>query len=488
MKKYVITVFISLFTTPLCFAVTPPNIIIIFTDDLGYGDVNSFTATEGYQTPELDGMAAEGLKFTDFHASHCVCSPSRAGLLTGRYPRRAGVPGVYFPRSKDGLNPAEITIAEVLKEQGFATAMIGKWHLGHLPQFLPTEQGFDSFFGIPYSNDMAQDGGMPLARDVKFLEGMTLENFREYQPQKTAAQGGKNNAEGQKLYAKYKNKVPLMRDTEVIEWPVDQSQISRRYTEKAVEFIQNHQAQPFFLYYAHTMPHTPLFASEIFNGKTERGIYGDVIEEIDWSVGEILRTLKELEIDKHTLVVFTSDNGPWLVKGDHGGSAGPLRDGKGTTYEGGQRVPCIFWWPGTITAGSETDFNASNLDLMPTIANLTGARLPDDRMIDGTDISCVLQGEPDQASPAEFFVYARGQAIRVGNWKYRKGKAHGTWFKPGLGQKNKSQDGKDLNPVVEQLFSLEEDLAEQNNLIEKYPEKAEELRQLLESFNSRMKK
>ncbi|MEO0454586.1 MAG: sulfatase [Verrucomicrobiota bacterium] len=445
-----------------------PNFIIIFMDDLGYGDVNRFVPTPGYQTPELDRMVDEGMKFTDFHAAHTVCSPSRAALLTGRYPQRTTVNGVLFPRSKKGLPQSEVTIAEVLKENGYRTAMVGKWHLGHLPKYLPTEQGFESYYGIPYSNDMAQDGSMPLAEDVQFFEQMTEENYLEYQP--TAE------ADIKSLYQKYKDKVPLLVDKEVIEWPVDQSTITKRYTEKAIEFITEAQDTPFFLYYAHTMPHTPLFASESFQGKTERGLYGDVIEEIDWSVGQIMKTLKELNLDEKTLVVFTSDNGPWLIKGDHGGSAGPLRDGKGSTFEGGQRVPGIFWWPGTIPAGKTTTFNATTLDLMPTLASFAGTEAPQDREIDGIDISAVLKGRGTEATSRDYFVYAGGKAIRIGDWKYRHDTQFGKW------EAKDKKLGKKENPRVEQLFHLVDDLGEQNNVIEENPEKAAELKARLQAF------
>jgi len=481
MFKYTVILLVALLNLSLTRAATPPNVIIIFTDDQGYGDVNSFSPTQGLQTPELDQMVAEGLKFTDFYSSSSVCSPSRAGLMTGRYPRRAGVPGVLYPFSTGGLKPSEITIAEALKDKGYATAMIGKWHLGHKPEFLPTSQGFDSYLGIPYSNDMRQDGSMPLAKDVRFLEGLTQEDFQKYQPeQRPAPKDGEKKISARQHYLKYdqfKSKVPLMRDTEVIEWPVDQSQTCIRYTEEAINFIKTNQKQPFFLVYAHTMPHVPLFASENFKGKTEKGLYGDVIEEIDWTVGQVLQTLKELEIDKNTLVVFSSDNGPWLKKGEGAGSAGPLREGKHTTYEGGQRVPTIFWWPGTITAGSVTDFIASNLDLMPTIASLAGAALPQDRIIDGVDISPVLMGKPEQANPRNYFAYARGQAIRVGDWKYRNVR--------GRKKKGSAADSAGVNG---ELYNLKEDIGEQKNLIGDYPEKASELQKLLQEHNTNISK
>lgn len=276
------------------FAEGQPNFIIIYADDMGYGDLGCYGA-EGYETPELDRMAKQGIRFTDFSTSSSVCTPSRAGLLTGRFAQRWGHDNkVYFPHSKGGMPPSEITIAELLKEKGYQTALIGKWHLGHRAKFLPTAQGFDLYYGIPYSNDMWQAPETPLADNIVFNEGMTRENYLE---------GGKK---------KYHNQVPLMAGTEVIEWPVDQATLTKRYTEKAQAFITVNKEQPFFLYLAHAMPHVPLYATEEFKGKTERGLYGDVIEELDWSVGQILNTLKKNGLDKNTLVIFTSDNGPYL--------------------------------------------------------------------------------------------------------------------------------------------------------------------------------
>ena len=439
-----------------------PNFVIIFTDDQGYGDVGCYGA-EGFETPALDRMAAEGMRFTDFTVADCVCTPSRGSLLTGRYPKRWGHQGgVYFPRSNGGMSPREITIAEVLKPQGYATAIVGKWHLGHKPPFLPTNQGFDSYFGIPYSNDMSQDGREPVSDDIVFNDGMTLEEYHGY----------RGDESGRAEYRSYAGRVPMMRDTEIIEWPVDQAQITRRFTEEAQTFIRANKDKPFFLYLAHSMPHTPLFASERFKGKTERGLYGDVIEEIDWSVGEILKTLRESGLAKKTFVVFTTDNGPWLIRGDHGGSSGPLRDGKGSSYEGGQRVPCIMWWPESIPAGTVCDVHVASMDLMPTLAHLAGTPPPRDRVIDGLDMREVLKGNFSKAPQREFYLYARKEAIRVGDWKYRKGKEYGSWARKAKKKKN---------PVVVQLFNLKDDFGEKNNLAEKYPEKVAELARRLET-------
>lgn len=371
------------FTFSIVAGISQPNIIIIFTDDMGYGDLACY-GHPSIQTPQLDQMAREGMRFSQFYAAASVCTPSRAGLLTGRYPIRTRmvegmIPArVLFPSDKTGLPLSEVTIAEVLKAQNYQTYMVGKWHLGHLPQYLPIQQGFDHYYGIPYSNDMDHVG----PKDGK---------------------------------PAYWN-VPLMQDSSIIERPADQTTLTRRYTEKAVQFIQNNKGRPFFLYLAHTMPHVPLFASKDFLGKSKRGLYGDVIEEIDWSVGQILQTLKANQLDKNTLVVFTSDNGPWLVQNENGGSAGLLKAGKGTTWEGGMRVPMIAWWPGSIPAGQTSATLATTLDLLPTIAELASADIPE--AIDGLSMAQVLKGEAE--TPREFFAFYRGTelfAVRYGPWK-----------------------------------------------------------------------
>lgn len=414
-----------------------PNIIIIFADDMGYADLSCYGA-EGYETPVLDQMAREGMRLTDFSTSSSVCSPSRAGLLTGRNAYRWGNDGIYHPRRNDGMPQSEVTIAEVLKEQGYATALVGKWHLGNDAPYLPIKQGFDSFYGIPYSNDMWQDFEQALAEDVLFNEGMTREDFYD-----------RDNAE-----RKYHAKVPLMQGTEVIEWPVEQSTLTRRYTEKSQAFIRANKEKPFFLYLAHAMPHVPLYASEKFKGTTERGLYGDVIEELDWSVGEILKTLRETGLDKNTLVIFTSDNGAALGEKEDGGSNKPFKSGKFSSYEGGSRVPCIAWLPGTVAAGKVCDVQTSTLDLLPTIAGMTGGKCPDDRIIDGHDIRGVLKGDFENVQVCDWFLYRRS-AIRAGDWKY-------------LNRKNRGE-----------LYNLADDPAESKNLIKQYPEKAEQMAKLL---------
>lgn len=369
----------------------PPNVIVIFADDLGYGDLGCF-GHPTIHTPNLDRMAAEGVKLTQFYSASSVCTPSRAALMTGRLPIRSGmcsdVRRVLFPNSGGGLPESEITIAEALRKQGYATACIGKWHLGHLPQFLPTRNGFDRYFGIPYSNDMDRVNDAPGGRQAF------------WQPE-----------------SKYFH-VPLMRDEEIIERPADQTTITKRYTQEAVQFITENQEKPFFIYMPHNLPHVPLFRSEDFADKSKRGLYGDVVEEIDWSVGQVLDTLRELKIDKRTIVWFTSDNGPWLSFDSHGGSAGLLREGKGMTWEGGMRVPAIAWWPGTIPAGQTSAALASTLDILPTSIKMAGGEVPTDRIIDGFDLTEMLKGTTD--SPRNGMYFYRGvrlMAIRKGPWK-----------------------------------------------------------------------
>jgi arylsulfatase A-like enzyme len=360
--------------------VRPPNFVVIFADDLGYGDLSCYGNRE-YRTPNLDRMAAEGVRFTNFYSASPGCSPSRAALLTGSYPVRVGVPQVLNPDSPTGLNPEESNLANTLKPLGYATACVGKWHLG-VKNLMPTFQGFDTFYGLPYSNDMwpfhpeAKKGTYP---DLPLIEG-----------EKTIASNP------------------------------DQAQLTRAYTERAVRFIERHPKQPFFLYLAHSMPHVPLFVSQKFQGKTARGLFGDVIEEIDWSVGEVMKALRAAGLERNTLVIFTSDNGPWLSYGNHAGSAGPFREGKGTVWEGGVREPCIMSWPGKIPAGTVSDEPAMTIDIFPTVAGLLGARLPQ-HPIDGKDIWPLISGQPGAKSPQEayYFYYHANEllAVRSGPWK-----------------------------------------------------------------------
>ncbi len=417
-----------------------PNIVLIFTDDQGYGDVGCYGA-EGFETPNIDRLADEGMRFTDFYVNCPVCSGSRAALMTGSYYPRVSMKPVLFPRDRIGLNPKEITIAEVVKPVGYATACIGKWHLGHLPDFLPTRQGFDYYFGIPYSNDMAIDPAMKLAKDIVLREGMTRERIRSEKPKR--------------------NRVPLMRGEEVIEYPVDQATLTRRYTEEAIRFMREHRSEPFFVYLPHTMCHLPLFASEKFRGRTKKGLFGDVIEELDWSVGEIVRALKELKLEEKTLVIFTTDNGTAR------GSSRPLRAKKGSLYDGGIRVPCIMRWPGKIPAGKVCSEVAATIDLLPTIARLTGGEVPRDRVIDGKDIWPLALGTAGARSPHEAYVVTRGgkAAVRSGKWKFYP-------WPEGADRRRKNKDAPKAGPKGPsvQLYDVSTDISETANVAGKHPQ------------------
>lgn len=423
----------------LCVSLTAaeqPNIVLIFADDLGYGDLGCY-GSPTIRTPHLDRMAAEGLRFTDFYSAAEVCTPSRAALLTGRYPIRSGMCGgrrVLFPNSKGGLPDKEVTIAEALKAKGYATAHIGKWHLGIHPGGRPMDQGFDLSFGLPYSNDM---------------------DLREGQP-KNASRGPRPPEKGWN--------VPLIRNGEVVERPTDQATLTTRYTEEAVQFITEHKSSPFFLYFAHTFPHVPLFASEDFKGKSRAGIFGDAVEELDWSVGQVLDTLRREGIAENTLVFFTSDNGPWLIMGNQGGSAGPLRNGKGSTWEGGMREPAIAWWPGKVKPGVTSEV-ASALDLFPTVCALAEVELPKETTIDGRNVSSLLLQAKAQAD-APFFYY-RGDklfACRLGPWK-----AH---F---ITQTGYGQDGPETHDPPE-LYHLGLDPGEKRNVAADHADVIERVR------------
>jgi arylsulfatase len=407
-----------------------PNVIIVFTDDQGYGDVGAFGAV-GFTTPHLDRLAAEGIRFTNFYSAAPICSPSRAALLTGSYPVRVGVTGVLEPESLVGLNLEEVTIAELLKSVGYATAAIGKWHLGDDPTFLPTRQGFDEYFGLPYSNDME-----PL---------------------------------------------PLLENEAAIEENPDLAQLTQRYTERARDFIARNREQPFFLYLAHTMPHVPLAVSDAFKGQSEQGLYGDVMMEIDWSVGQLLEALDELEIAGNTLVAFASDNGPWLAYGNHAGSAGPLREGKFTTFEGGQRVPGILRWPDRIQKSSVSADVVTTMDLLPTIAAITEAALPA-WPIDGRSILPILEGSPGD-SPAPLYFYGGGEleAVRDGNWKLHLPHSYQTVTDPGVDGKLGARTWPNL-PLS--LFDLDADPGETTNLAEQYPEVVNRLTEAAAAFDA----
>ena len=433
---------------------TKPNFVVIFCDDMGYADIGPFGAS-GYETPHLNRMAAEGMTFTDFHVAQSFCSPSRAALLTGRYPFEVGVAKNFFPGSPDGLAPNASTLANVLQSVGYDTACFGKWHLGHRPQYLPTSRGFDQFFGLPYSNDM-----WPF-----HPENGTRFHFPD---------------------------LPLLENDRVVKaaiTPADQQQLTRQLTNRAIEFITSHASStvrgtnraapaPFFLYLPYPMPHVPLYTSAGFHKKTPRGLYGDVISEIDWGVGQILATLQASALEQNTLVVFTSDNGPWLTYGEHAGSAGPLRAGKGSIYEGGYRVPCVMRWPGTIPADRECHSFAATIDLMPTFASLAGAPVPDAAKIDGKDIRAQLLGRKQNPHAPRTFVHFRGNkpaAVRRGKWKlifptqYRKPIA-GKGGRPGGSEKAQAF------PLA--LYDLQEDVGERNNVANRFPQIVSQLKQI----------
>ncbi len=354
-------------TTTSVHAQKQPNIVIILLDDMGYGDL-SVTGASGYKTPHIDRLCNEGMRFTNFYSAQAVSSASRSGLMTGCYPNRIGFSGALWPNSKTGIHPDEVTLGEMLQEQGYYCGAIGKWHLGDAPQFYPTNNGFREYFGLMFSNDM-----WPFHPSNHYF------NF---------------------------GNLPLYENNQVIDAnvePKDQEQLTTQYTERAVRFIQSNKDRPFFLYLAHSMPHVPLYVSDKFKGKSEQGLYGDVMMEIDWSVGEVLRTLKESGLEENTLVLFTSDNGPWMTYGNHAGSTGGLRESKGSSFEGGQRVPCIVRWPGTVPAGTICNQLASAIDIWPTLAGLSGASLPS-HTIDGVDILPLMRNVPG-ANPRKYFLY-----------------------------------------------------------------------------------
>ena len=421
-----------------------PNIVVIFTDDQGYGDLGVYGA-KGYTTPHIDSLARDGVKFTNFHVAQAVCSASRAALLTGCYPNRVGIHGALGPNASHGINDAETTIAELLKSRGYATGMAGKWHLGHRDQFIPNRHGFDESFGLPYSNDMWPHH--PEARAGTYPKLPLWENGKIIDPDVT---------------------------------PEDQPKLTTQYTERAVSFIERHKDRPFFFYLAHSMPHVPLFVSEKFKGKSQQGLYGDVIMEIDWSVGQVLATLKKHGLDRDTLVVFTTDNGPWLSYGNHAGSAGPLREGKGTSWEGGTRVPCLMRWPGKLPAGAVADDYLMTIDLLPTFATLAGAKLPA-LPIDGLDVWPLIARKAGAKNPHEGYGiwYAQNELQAVvsgdGRWKlvlphrYRTlaGKAGGRDGTPAKYENN--------TVAAPQLFDLRADTGETKDVSAQNPEQVKRL-------------
>ena len=396
-----------------------PNIVFIFADDLGYGDLSSYGASD-INTPNIDFIGKNGIKFTDFYSVSSVCTPSRAGMLTGRYPQRFGLNGVLFPDSHTGLPSSEYTIAELLRDSGYKTGMVGKWHLGHKYEFLPLQQGFDFFYGIPYSNDMAS---------TVYFAG-----------------------------------------NDVVDYYPDQSQMTKKLTEEAVKYIDRNKENNFYLYVAHPMPHVPIYVSEKFRGSSDRGLYGDVIQELDWSVGEIIKRLEELNILDETLVIFSSDNGPWLTMRDMGGSAGELRNGKMYTFEGGMRVPTLAMMKGLIPEGIESNEIISQLDWMPTFASLTRTEILKEIVIDGDDITEILKGNSfDYERDYLFFDYEKLEAYRRGDWKVKLPYEGwpGSWYKSPI----------DSHDTL--LFNLRKDPGEKNNIFDSNREMAKSLIDLM---------
>jgi len=437
-----------------------PNLVLIFVDDLGYGDIGCYGAKK-IRTPNIDRLAREGMRFTDFYVSQPVCSASRASLLTGAYANRVSLEGALNPTSTIGIHDNEYLLSEMLKEHGYATALFGKWHLGHQPRFSPLRHGFDEYFGIPYPNDSSK----------------YHPTIRTYPP------------------------LPLIDGERVVAEEPDQSQFTRSFTERSLRFIERNKDRPFFLYLAHVMPHVPIFASEKFRGKSAGGLYGDVVEELDWSVGEVLAALKRQGLEERTLVIFTSDNGPFLSYGNHAGSAGPLRGGKLTTFEGGVRVPALMRWPGRIPAGRVSREIATAMDFMPTMAAQVGAKLPN--RIDGHDILPLLEGKSGAKSPYEAFYYYAGtelQAVRSGDWKLhlphrylevdgepgRDGKpANFANIKPDSPEKFgldgiASRHGYRVETIGRALYNLKDDVGEKRDVAKENPDVVRRLEALAE--------
>jgi len=437
-------------------AAATPNIVIIFMDDMGYADVSCFGA-QGYQTPNIDKLAAEGRKFTNFHVAQPVCSASRTALLTGCYPNRLGMHGALGPSAKHGINTDEMTIAELVKQKDYATAAVGKWHLGSMPQFLPVKHGFDEYYGIPYSNDMWP-----------------------YHPQ--AKKGS---------YPK----LPMVENDHVVDeeiTPEDQTHLTTDYTTRGVRFIEKNKDKPFFLYLAHSMVHVPLFVSEKFKGKSGKGLFGDVMMEVDWSVGQIMDTLKKNGLEENTWVIFTSDNGPWLSYGDHAGSAGPLREGKGTCWEGGTRVTGIMKWPTKIPAGTTTDSMMMTIDILPTIAHVIDAKLPA-HTIDGLNCWPIVAGEANAKNPHEFyaFYYEQNQlqAITSGDGRWKLQLPH--QYRSIAGVTEKAQNGipvlyKQVKIDQPELYDLYTDISESKNVAAEHPEEVARLQKHAQTIRAEL--
>jgi len=454
MNKYLLFLFLVTFNYQNSYSQEDPNIVIILLDDMGYGDIESFGAID-YQTPNINNLADNGMLFTNFYSAQAVCSASRAGLLTGTYPNRIGIHGALFPQSKVGLNISEKTIAEILKEKNYKTAVIGKWHLGYQKEFLPLNHGFDYYYGIPYSNDM-----WPVDFD-----GNQIENDNDWR---------KKNYPQLPIIENF-NKVAEVRTLE------DQAELTTVYTKKSVEFINKNADKPFFLYVPHSMPHVPIAASKKFKGKSKQGLYGDVIMELDWSLGEIVKALRKNGILENTMIIFTSDNGPWLNFGNHAGNTAGLREGKGTVFEGGQRVPTIISWPKAIKKSTISNKLAASIDILPTITKIVKGKLPNHK-IDGVSILDILKGKNTTARDHFFYYYKTNslEAVRKDHWKLilpHESRSYENVM-PGMDGYNGNYSKLKLDY---ELYDLRRDPGERYNVIKKYPEIAQSLKDLAET-------
>jgi len=454
MNKYLLFLFLVTFNYQNSYSQEDPNIVIILLDDMGYGDIESFGAID-YQTPNINNLADNGMLFTNFYSAQAVCSASRAGLLTGTYPNRIGIHGALFPQSKVGLNTSEKTIAEILKEKNYKTAVIGKWHLGYQKEFLPLNHGFDYYYGIPYSNDM-----WPVDFD-----GNQIKNDNDWR---------KKNYPQLPIIENF-NKVAEVRTLE------DQAELTTAYTKKSVEFINKNADKPFFLYVPHSMPHVPIAASKKFKGKSKQGLYGDVIMELDWSLGEIVKALRKNDILENTMIIFTSDNGPWLNFGNHAGNTAGLREGKGTVFEGGQRVPTIISWPKAIKKSTISNKLAASIDILPTITKIVKGKLPNHK-IDGVSILDILKGKNTTARDHFFYYYKTNslEAVRKDHWKLilpHESRSYENVM-PGMDGYNGNYSKLKLDY---ELYDLRRDPGERYNVIKKYPKIAQSLKDLAET-------
>lgn len=431
-----------------------PNVIIIFTDDQGYNDLSCY-GSKSINTPNIDKMAEDGIRLTSFYVSSPVSSASRAGLLTGKMNIHNGVTWVFWPGDK-GMSGEQVTIAEGLKEVGYTTGCFGKWHLGDVKESLPINQGFDRYYGIPYSNDMYIGPTQSFSPDAKFRDGYTLD--KALQDQEIV----RNTKSWNKLLGLFNHKSPLMRDSLIIEYPCDQSTTTRRYFDEAMKFIKDSGDTPFFAYITPNMPHFPLYPSEQFKGKSKGGTYGDVVEEIDWNVGRLLKFLEKNNLDENTIVIFSSDNGPWLDKKENGGSAYPLRDGKFSIYEGGVRTPCIIRWKGTAPQNVVSDKIIASIDIFPTLMSLAGNKK--DYKVDGIDLSQFIK-DPSLTPRNHYFYVKDGEikGVRKDEWVYL----------PQTGGRGSKKEG----PI--ELFNINYDIRQEKNISEKYPQIIKELDKIM---------